>query len=219
MFTVRYMQENKKHIRTPLIIALVTVLLAGAVCTAINITSQIRRSRELAWEEELANLTWEQLAADPERYGASPIGYDDFYFGQSEGGVCTHDETFTEPVIPDGKYYPDGNVNAEYYLEISGNTMCYKDRNGEPYGNNQYWIGQREYKVITVHHDDIAVLCPNWRDAEFLPGSPYLDKYQIINGTQVDFDENGRAYIAPICLTFSGDKNERFECDRLYIPE
>ncbi|MCM1523136.1 MAG: hypothetical protein NC120_01650 [Ruminococcus sp.] len=208
--------NQKKQLRSPFIIALALTVAASAACIAVNVSAAAERSREQAWEEELANLTWEQLAANPERYGGSPVGYDDLYDGQSEGGVCTHDETFTEPVIPDGKYYPDGNAGAEYYLEISGNTMCFRDKNGDPYGDRESWCGEREYKVITNHYTDTAMLCANWKDAEFLPGCPYLDKYQLRSGTQVDFDGD-RAYIHPLMLTYGG--TESAECDRLYIPE
>ncbi|MCM1523137.1 MAG: hypothetical protein NC120_01655 [Ruminococcus sp.] len=214
--------NQKKQLRLPFIIALAAVAAASAACIAVNVSAAAERSREQAWEEELANLTWEQLAADPERYGvAQPESLNDLYSGQTEGGVCTHDETFTEPVIPDGKYYPDGNAGAEYYLEISGNTMCFRDKNGNPYGDVEAWCGEREYKVITMHTDDAAMLCAEWEDAKLLPGCPYLDKYRVLRGTHVEFDENGKAYIAPICLTLGAGEtaNEMTECDKLYIPE
>lgn len=195
-------EKVRKPIRAPLLAAFAVVIILAAAAVTKNALSQKAYAEELAWKNELANLTWEQLAADPERYDVmDPRSLNALFFGQVEGRVCTHDETFSEPVIPDGKYYPNGDPNAEYYLEITGDKMCYRDKSGNYWGRNSGelmgWYGEREYKVITTHFDDIHMLCAEWKDAELLPGCPYLDKYSpiYISSEPVDFDDSGKAYI------------------------
>lgn len=197
-------EKSKKQIRIPFIIALSAIAVLGVGCIAVNAADKAAQDKEAAWKKELEQLTWEQFAADPVKYGGNPESLNDLYSGQTEGGVCNHDETFTEPVIPDGKYYPNGDSSAEYYLEISGDTMCFKDKNGGYFGSdsglNAVWHGERKYKVITSHMNDVTMLCSEWEDAAFLPGCPYLDKYRILHGTQVDFDESGNAYISSVAI-------------------
>ena len=56
----------------------------------------------------------------------------DYFFGQSMYGVCVHDESYTEPLLKNGKYYPDGDISAPYYLEITENKyLCYKPSSGD----------------------------------------------------------------------------------------
>lgn len=97
----------------------------------------------------------------------------DIFFGQSEGGVCTHDESYTEPIIPNGRYYPDGNISAPYYLEITENRFCRltaADGTTETllkiaYENNQisnHFADKKEFRVITSHYKDNVFFCLDW---------------------------------------------------------
>lgn len=67
--------------------------------------------------------------------------YTDYYFNQhlNDGGVCTHDLSYTEPAIPVGSYYPDGDASADHYMEVSFEDgkyyMTYKSPDGSLYGD------------------------------------------------------------------------------------
>lgn len=99
----------------------------------------------------------------------------DIFFGQSQFGICTHDESYTEPVMPNGRYYPDGDTSAPYYVEITENSFCQlkpADGNIETlltiaYQNNQIknHIGdKKEFKLITNHCDDSIFFCHDWEE-------------------------------------------------------
>ncbi len=123
---------------------------------------------------------------------------EDIFVGQSEHGYCTHDESFTEPIMPNGRYYPDGNVNAPYYLEITENKYyCFKAADGEPaallemaynynnaaeqlYGKDFLACAdlntickKKEFKLITAHYMDgePAYMWSEW--VEFDHNSPF----------------------------------------------
>ncbi|MDE7278137.1 MAG: hypothetical protein K2N26_00185 [Oscillospiraceae bacterium] len=98
----------------------------------------------------------------------------DIFFGQS-AGVCTHDESYTEPIMPNGRYYPGGDVFAPYYVEITENRFCQlKASDGKietivmiAYENNQIRNNideKKEFKVITHHFKDSVFFCTDWEE-------------------------------------------------------
>lgn len=121
----------------------------------------------------------------------------ELYLGQS-CGVCTHDESFTEPVIPEGKYYPNGDRNADYYMEIKNGTFCLRWQDGSVASDDRVWGGEREYKVVTFHYTDDVMLCSEWHEYtdEEREQNGTLDKYSVIHGVSVTF-RDGKAYIMP----------------------
>lgn len=142
-----------------------------------------------------------ELLADPalrEKWLVEPDSIYDLYLGQTEGGVCTHDESFTEPVIPEGKYYPNGDRNADYYMEIKNGTFCLRWQDGSVASDDRVWGGEREYKVVTFHYADNAILCSEWHEYtdEEREQNGTLDKYSVIHGVSVTFCD-GKAYIMP----------------------
>lgn len=99
----------------------------------------------------------------------------DIFFGQSQFGICTHDESYTEPVMPNGRYYPNGDTSAPYYVEITENRFCQlKPADGKietlltiAYENNhiENHIGdKKEFKLITDHCKDTVFFCLNWEE-------------------------------------------------------
>lgn len=121
----------------------------------------------------------------------------ELYLGQSNG-ICTHDESFTEPVIPEGKYYPNGDRNADYYMEIKNGTFCLRWQDGSVASDDRVWGGEREYKVVTFHYTDDVMLCSEWHEYtdEEREQNGTLDKYSVIHGVTVTF-RDGKAYIMP----------------------
>lgn len=121
----------------------------------------------------------------------------ELYLGQSNG-ICTHDESFTEPVIPEGKYYPNGDRNADYYMEIKNGTFCLRNRDGSAASDDRVWGGERGYKVVTFHYTDDVMLCSEWHEYtdEEREQNGTLDKYSVIHGVTVTF-RDGKAYIMP----------------------
>lgn len=128
---------------------------------------------------------------------AFPDAVDELFIGQSYG-VCTHDESFTEPVIPEGKYYPNGDRNADYYMEIKNGTFCLRWQDGSVASDDRVWGGEREYKVVTFHYADSVILCSEWHEYtdEEREQNGTLDKYSVIHGVSVTF-RDGKAYIMP----------------------
>lgn len=209
------MNENKKRISKPILIASAAAVAVIAVFAGVK----IKAATVAEDETDLSSLTWEEVCADPEKYGTNPDALDDLYLGKTEGGVCTHDETFSEPKLPDGKYYPNGDASADYYLEISGDKMCFRSSDGSPYETqNQTWYGEHEYRIITDHYTDISMLCADWTDFEKPEGCPLLDKYRPASGVQTDFDENGNAHIHLLDLDERTEKDMQNDVT-LSIPE
>ena len=127
----------------------------------------------------------------------SSEGVSELYVGQSYG-VCTHDESYTEPVIPQGRYYPGGDKNADYYMEIKDGTFCLRWQDGSIASDDPVWGGEREYKVVTLHATDAVMLCSEWTEwtDEEREQNGTLDKYRIVHGANVNF-KDGKAYIMP----------------------
>lgn len=97
--------------------------------------------------------------------------YTDYYFNQhlNDGGVCTHDLSYTEPAIPVGSYYPDGDASADHYMEVSFEDgkyyMTYKSPDGSLYGDEaSEYYGKKQFIVHTIHSNDSVVICTQWHD-------------------------------------------------------
>lgn len=97
--------------------------------------------------------------------------FTDYYYNQhmGYGGVCTHDLSYTEPEIPAGRYYPNGDASAPYYMEISKvdgkNYFEYKNPDGSNYGDSSSeFYGKKPYTVHTFHIIDSIVLCNKWHE-------------------------------------------------------
>lgn len=99
----------------------------------------------------------------------------DIFIGQSQFGICTHDESYTEPIMPNGRYYPGGDVSAPYYVEITENRFCQlKPSDGKAetivmiaYENNQIQnnLGdKKEFRIITNHSKDSVFFCTDWEE-------------------------------------------------------
>lgn len=152
------------------------VLIAAAVLIIFNITDIIRPDED-GWKENVF-----------------PDSVYDYWDGQSvPGSTCTHDDTYTEPVIPDGKYYPNGDPNATYYIEITdGSYVDYKNADGTSMESFQ-WSGQ-EFRVITFHYDDTVYLSYEWSESDpalvtdVYPN--YVQRYNNIYGSEVIFEDD-----------------------------
>ena len=86
-----------------------------------------------------------------------------------ECGVCTHDLSYTEPAIPVGSYYPDGDASADHYMEVSFEDgkyyMTYKSPDGSLYGDEaSEYYGKKQFIVHTIHSNDSVVICTQWHD-------------------------------------------------------
>ena len=101
----------------------------------------------------------------------------DIFFGQSQFGICTHDDSYTDPIMPNGRYYTRGEGCAPYYVEITENRYCQlKPADGKTetivmiaYENNQVKnnIGdKKEFKLITNHCDDNIFFCHDWEEVK-----------------------------------------------------
>ncbi len=142
----------------------------------------------------------------------------DLYLNQSYGGICSHDETYTEPILPNGRYYPNGDIYAEYYMEITENKyiqlvaangkqetilkkvydhIIYINTLDGDQSNINYDFFQilekREFKIITDHFKDNVFLCYQW--SNFKPkhkGAYKCQKYTIEgNAHEVLFEDDG----------------------------
>ncbi len=114
------------------------------------------------------------------------VDTDVYYIGQT----CDHDDSYTEPVVPDGKYYPNGDINADYYIEIADNTVSYRNSDGSCI-EDFVWNGQ-EFKVITQHYaDDSLTLSYIWDE--------YTD--EEIAAIQEDFPNFSGKYIISGCYS------------------
>lgn len=167
--------------------------------------------------------------------------YTDIFHNQTQGG-CTHDLSYTEPVIPAGKYYPNGDPSREYYMEITDENgeyfFEYKNADGTAYGptdgSDHFYerTGKHQFKVITQHGlGDQIIITTSWteRDPET---DPYPDLWlgdTIYKGsdgivTGVSFDDDGNAVIDPIKFANSFSENAYNMTDiengyKLTLPE
>lgn len=137
--------------------------------------------------------------------------YTDYYYNQGLGydGVCTHDLSYTEPEIPDGVYYPDGDTSADYYVEITHENGVgyfeYKNPDGSYYGDEGCeFYGKNPFIVYTVHMDDSVVMANKWHerteadDDEFSQGLWPGEKI-VVDGkvTGITVNDDGTVEIQP----------------------
>ncbi len=125
----------------------------------------------------------------------------DAFFGWQRG-TCTHDESYAEPVLPNGRYYPDGDVQAAFYLEVTDNKYyqfvpsdgnvgglieiiynCDKEHDAALSNSDNSWfrdfrtmVEKNEFKVITCHdlEGEPTLLCSEWIE--------YDHKYMLDDG-------------------------------------
>lgn len=115
---------------------------------------------------------------------------DTLFFAKTNFSPCTHDLSYQEPVVPNGKYYPNGDISAPYYVEIteykywemissdgkieslislvenngydSESDSPYK-LSGEDLSHKYRGVGNKvEFKVITEHATDFPMMYINW---------------------------------------------------------
>ncbi len=137
----------------------------------------------------------DQASDEIDELSLNTTSVSELWIGQSYG-VCTHDESYTEPVIPDGKYYPGGDKNADYYMEIKEGTVCLRWQDGSIASDDRTWGGVREYRVVTMHGPDAVMLCVEWYEYtdEERKLNDTLDRYRAKRGVNVKF-RDGKAYI------------------------
>lgn len=117
--------------------------------------------------------------------------YTDIFWNQTPSG-CTHDLSYTEPVIPTGKYYPNGDPSSEYYMEIT-------NENGGYYFYDN--TGKHQFIVLTEHGmGDRIFMAASWTERDF-ETDPYPDLwlgdkiYFDALAAEVTFDDYGNAVI------------------------
>ena len=140
--------------------------------------------------------------------------YTDYYFNQhlNDDGVCTHDLSYTEPAIPVGSYYPDGDASADYYMEITSEDgkyyMTYKSPDGSLYGGaTSEYYGKKQFIVHTIHSNDSVVICTQWHDRTSADDDGFSEglwpgEKIIVDGTLkgVVFNDDGSVDIQPYDL-------------------
>lgn len=190
---IKNMQSKSKKVRAPFIAS-------GAVTLAVC----------CVWFGYLAYLDYKEQQWI--KY-TQPIYFDyDFtdVFPNQSLGSCTHDLSYTEPVIPEGKYYPDGNGSREYYVEVTrengkqyfeykmtDGTPCIADESS-PFARIN---GKHEFVVYTDHQREMIFVSNRWQpikredypDPDMWPGAKInittLDRDQVM--FRVFFDESG----------------------------
>lgn len=115
-------------------------------------------------------------------------------FISDEGVLCTHGPEYTEPEIPAGKYWINGDENSGHCLEITKENgeyfLEFKNTGGTPCPDNiPIPDGRRKFIVITDHWGDRVYITTGWkvRDRSNEP-EPYCDLWE---GTRYYFDYSG----------------------------
>lgn len=125
-------------------------------------------------------------------------GVDEYYPGQT----CDHDDSYVEPTVSDGRYYPNGDADADYYIEIIGSTVTYKNADGSVL-EDFVWNGG-EFRVITQHAlDDNVVMAFVWTErtdeeiAEIRENFPNFSEKYIASYCSYLIIEDGEFKISP----------------------
>lgn len=173
--------------------------------------------------------------------------YTDLFFNTGRGlpgSPCNHDLSYTEPVIPVGKYYPGGDEGHEYYMEVTEENgryfFEYKNADGTPYGpadeSDQFYgnTGKHEFVVITSHQYEDVWITTSWKNRSDYEEDPYGGLWQgekVLFGHDDDsvrfrayFDEDGSVSMDILHFANKFSENEYNMSDKeaglkLSLPE
>lgn len=208
------MQWIKKHI---------AVVTAGFACVLLLLWAGFLQLDKADVFKEKQETGWIHEECD----------YTDYYINQrlGYGGVCTHDLSYTEPEIPAGKYYPGGNTDSGYYLEISEENgkdyFEYKYADGGCYGDSSSPLyGKTSYTVHTYHFSDDVVMITKWHERtalddendEFIQGLWPGEKIIVDEGNHtadISFDDSGSVLIQP--YDFGEGYNHDYRVNGVYL--
>ena len=149
--------------------------------------------------------------------------YTDYFMGQSFGN-CTHDSSYTEPVIPAGKYYPDGKSDSDIYLNITEENgrqfLEFMNADGTSHiGTDESdpfyrYRGKQEFVVITDHVNDMVYLTTAWCEREEWennvkykipdPGELFKGEKRFVDTSGFDYDSGLKPIIWQVTVFGDG---------------